>query len=495
MATLSDKAMQAKPGTVDTWLIETGVRGEGRFIGRITPAGARCFYYRYTGSTGARVRLTIGPYDPRGDGRSGFTVQQARDKARELSALYRAGVHDLREHFEREEADRQRAKEAALREAEAAERAAADAAAALARRLTVRQLFERWATTDLQPRTRADGQRTGRKDGGKYVREQFERHVFPLIGSLFAADVRKADLLAVLDAQTADGKMRTANVLLADMKQMFDFAADRDLTAGNPLSTVKKSKIGGPSVERSRALSDDELQALAHALPGARMAARSMAAVWLILATGVRAGECFGATWASPGLNTAALTKTADQAGAKFGTIDLAARTWHLPDTKNQRDHTIHLSDFALARLAELSGLRELGDDGKPAPWVFPATDRRRPVCIKSFGKQLADRQREPDARMSGRSKATQSLALPGGPWTAHDLRRTAATLMARLGVSTDVIDECLNHKLQSKVARVYIHDRREAEQRRAFDALGQRLAELRDGAAAADNVVALRRA
>jgi len=41
------------------------------------------------------------------------------------------------------------------------------------------------------------------------------------------------------------------------------------------------------------------------------------------------------------------------------------------------------------------------------------------------------------------------------------------------------VIDECLNHKMQSKMARVYIHDRREQEQARAFDALGNRLTEI----------------
>jgi hypothetical protein len=46
---------------------------------------------------------------------------------------------------------------------------------------------------------------------------------------------------------------------------------------------------------------------------------------------------------------------------------------------------------------------------------------------------------------------------------------------MAGVGVSTDVIDECLNHKLASKVARIYIQDRRLAEQARAFDALGAR--------------------
>ena len=63
-----------------------------------------------------------------------------------------------------------------------------------------------------------------------------------------------------------------------------------------------------------------------------------------------------------------------------------------------------------------------------------------------------------PSARSASHLAPSQFAAL------AHNLRRTAATLMAPLGVSTDVIDKCLDHKLQSKVARVYIKDRRQAE-------------------------------
>jgi len=491
MATITDKAMQARAGTADQWLIEDGARGAGRLVGRITPAGGRQFYFRYTGPEGGRVRLLIGSYDARGDGRAAFTVQQARDRARELSALYRSGIKDLREHFEREDAARRRAEDAARLAAQEAERAAVEEAATLARRQTVRSLFLAWQRAELTPQLLADGTRTGRKDGGEWVLQSFERRVFPKLGDVPAENVKRADLLAIVDDAKAGGTLRTAQVLLTDLRQMFRFAVEREVVPHNPLEGIKRTKVAGRAVERDRALTEAEVQGLARALPLARMAPRSATAIWLILATGVRVGECMGAVWATPGLDVKALAAVADEAGAKFGVIDLAARTWHLPTTKNERDHTIHLSDFALARLAELAGLREVDDKGKLVPWVFPATDRDRPVCIKSFGKQLADRQREPERRMSGRSKATHSLSLNGGRWTAHDLRRTAATLMARLGVSTDVIDECLNHKLQSKVARVYIKDRREADQRRAFDALGRRLAELVEGRAS-DNVLAL---
>lgn len=432
----------------------------------------------------------------------GMTLKALRDERDRLATELRSGIDPI----ERKAADKLRADaERADELNELRQRADAAHAAELAqqRRLSVRDLFERWASTQLQPRTRADGKRTGRKDGGQYVRDQFERHVFPVVGDMTATDVRKADLLALLDAQTSAGKMRTANVLLAELKQMFDFAADRELTAGNPLGTTKKAKIGGASVERDRALSDTEVTALASAALIARMQPRSALAIWLTLATGVRVGELMGAVWADalhadPKPRKArldALQALADADGVKLGIIDAAARTWHLPTTKNQRDHTIHLSDFALMQLAALRQHREVlrgSTADQISPWVFPATDAGRPVCVKSFGKQLADRQREPDKRMVNRTKATDSLMLPGGKWTAHDLRRTAATIMARLGFASDVINECLNHKQADRMARVYIQDRREADQVRAFDALGAKLAGLARGQPGASNVINL---
>lgn len=510
MGIITDKDMRATATGGDQWLNESFGKGNGQLQGRITPSGARTFYFRYLGSKG-QIRLSVGPFNPKGDGAASFTVAQARARAQSWSALRREqSITDLREHLAQADVDRLAVQDLE-RQRVADEQHQRDEATKVAeleqqRRLTVRQLFDRWCTTQLQPRVRADGKRTGRKDGGQYVREQFERHVFPLVGDRTAEDVRKADLLAVLDAQTSAGKMRTANVLLADLKQMFDFAADRELTASNPLGTTKKAKVGGASVERDRALSDDEVATLARAVPLARMQPRSAIAIWLTLATGVRVGELMGAVWADalPASGPAqqarlgALQTLAATEEVKLGIVNLDARTWYLTDTKNQRDHTIHLSSFAVSQLRELAALREVlkgSADGTLSPWVFPATDNRRPVCIKSFGKQLADRQREPEQRLSNRTKATTSLQLAGGKWTAHDLRRSAATLMARLGFGSDTINECLNHMQSDRMARVYIQDRREANQARAFDALGAWLQARTSGEAAASNVIGLRAA
>lgn len=469
MGVITDKQMQAKPGSKDIWLIEDGPRGAGRFVARITPAGERLFYYRYSSSAGDRVRLPLGSFPA-------VTVKEARAKFDELTALYRAGHRDLREYLSRQLVEEELAREQHRRElAEALSRAEAERS----RRKTFQQVFEQWRATELQPRTRADGKRIGRKDGGRYVADQFSRHVFPRVGSLAIADITKADFLSLLDAQIIAGKSRTANVLLADLKQLMSFATDREIISSNPLASVKKSKVGGKDTERERVLSAEEIQQLTtRTLP-----LRLSIAIWLILATGVRVGELLGAAWADalprdPGERSGRmneLQQLAEAAGCKLGIVDLEKRSWYLPTTKNQRDHVIHLSDFAVEQFRSL----------RPGPqialgsWVFPATNYLDPIHIKSLGKQIADRQRGPEARLKGRTQKTQALVLPGGRWTAHDLRRTAATRMADLGVSGDVIDECLNHVSNSRMARVYVRSRRLNEQAQAFETLGAWLASL----------------
>jgi integrase len=482
MASITDKAMQGKAGPADIWLTQPFMRGAGVFVGRITPSGERLFYFRYTDSKGGRPFLPIGAYHPKGG--AGFSLAAAYAKASELSAVYRSGVKDLREYLAQQEEDRARAAVAARAADEDRQRVAELEAQ---RRITVRQLFDLWQRAELTPSRLADGTRTGRKDGGAWVLASFERRVFPAVGQHQASEVRRSELLAILDECKAGGARRTANVLLADIRQMFRFAAEREIVPKNPLDGIKRASVGGKDVERDRVLNHAEIKALWSAVPKSGMAPRSAAAIWLILATACRVGEAMGARWEHFNLQR-------DAAG------DVVSGTWYLPETKNERDHTIHLSRLALVQVEKLASLREKapGDEGQSAalvPWVFPNSAKDGPVCIKSFGKQLADRQRTADKRMKNRSKCTDALVLEGGRWTAHDLRRTAATTMAGLGISTDIIDECLNHKLQSKVARVYIRDRRLTEQARAFDALGARLEQMVGQPSMPTNVVAMKAA
>ena len=466
MASITDKGMQAKPTGKDQWLHSPFKRGAGVFVGRITPNGERLFYFRYTDSSGKRKSFPIGPYHPKGI--KGITLANAYEKACELSELHRNGTKDLHNYFvlklEKEKADEEQRilSEKKLKEAEALDKL---------RRISVRKLYERWASVELKPQVRADGRRIGRKDGGKYTLDQFERRLFPVLGDVDINAIKKSDLIAILDKVKSEGKRRTCNMLLADMKQMFRFAHTRELIAFNPLDSVSKKEAGGSDVERTRTLSADELIALSNKLKNANLSKRTEIAVRIVLATGCRIGELSNARWEH---------------------VDFENRKWFLPETKNQRSHTIHLSDFALNCFKELHLLQELGSSMISLPWIFPNQNGDGPVCAKSIGKQLADRQRKNSSALQSRCKLTHALALSGGKWTAHDLRRTSATLMAQLGVSTDVIDECLNHMMQRRISRVYIQDRREAQQAHAFNALGQKLAQLMQENLETSNVVEL---
>lgn len=454
MGIITDKQMQAKAPGKDQWLTEDAPRGHGRFQGRITKGGERLFYFRYTGPNGERVTLPLGAYDPKG--MDGLTLAEGRAKAGELTRLYQSGTVDLKGHFEAEArlAEARRTAEQVQLQAERdRERRAHEAAAA---RITVGDLFDRWATVDL----------IRRKDGGKEVRRMFEKDVLPIIGHLAVEDVRKGHITGVTDALLARGVTRMAKQIFSLIRQMFRFAVDRDIIEADPTASIRKAKIGGKDVERERVLSEDEVRALHRQIPGAGMLVTTEAAIWICLATCCRIGELLKARWAH---------------------VDLNGGTWRIPaeNSKNGKAHTVFLSAFAVEqfrRVREINGA---------APWCYPDRTGERAVSDKTITKQLGDRQRSADQRMSGRSKSTGSLALPNGKWTPHDLRRTGATLMTKLGVIPEVAERCLNHTEEIRVKRIYQRHSYEGEMREAWHLLGERLELLtrEDG-----NVVTLQR-
>jgi integrase len=332
------------------------------------------------------------------------------------------------------------------------------------RDLSIRALFTRWKETDLILIIKGDN-RSGRKDGGEYVEQQFVRHVFPYIGDIQATNVRRADIMAVLDAIKAQGTNRTANIMLALLRQMFRFAAKRDLIQADPTFGIDKRDAGGKDNERDRILSEAEVRELAAKVSIANLNPRTEAALWLLLATAARVGELIKAEWSH---------------------VDTMARVWTIPaeNSKNGKAHQVQLSDFALKWFDRLAALRT------NQTWVFPNVMEQSHVCTKTINKQFSDRQRPPEQRMTNRAANTTALAVTGGKWVPHDLRRTAASFMQSLDVSSDVIDRCLNHTEQNKVTRTYQRNEMIPQRTEAFRKLGMHLELLTR--TDADNVVQL---
>ena len=331
-------------------------------------------------------------------------------------------------------------------------------------RMTVRGLFGQWHRLELVQRA----------DKGSEAQRSFECDVFPLVGDLAAVDVTKAHIQEIVDtiksrATPTKNMVRTAKKTLADMRQMFGFALDRDYVDADPTARVKKARIGA-DVERDRVLSEAELILLFKKLPKSGLGVTSQMALLIQLATAVRIGEVLAARWEH---------------------VDFDRQTLTLPETKNGKRHEVWLSDFALRQLK--TGL---------TAWLFPATQAKKDqpdfadhVCVKTVTKQVGDRQRPGDVPMSGRSKDVDALVLPGGKWTPHDLRRTAATTMAELGALPDVVEKCLNHAEVGKVKRIYQRAQYEGPMREAWQLLGARLGLLQGMAdGSVTNVVPMQR-
>jgi integrase len=105
--------------------------------------------------------------------------------------------------------------------------------------------------------------------------------------------------------------------------------------------------------------------------------------------------------------------------------IDLATKRWTLPKerSKNEREHTVPLSDSAVAILRALP---RIGD----SDLIFTINGRNRITAFHLIKQRL-------DALMPSNT----------APWTLHDLRRTFASGCARLGVAVHVVEAALNHR------------------------------------------------
>jgi integrase len=148
-------------------------------------------------------------------------------------------------------------------------------------------------------------------------------------------------------------------------------------------------------------------------------------------------------------------------AGMRWSELDPDLTTWTLPRerTKNAEPHQVPIVPWARTILAGLP--RMVGSD-----LVFTTTGR---TSISGFS----------------RAKTTLDAAVtklnggvPIAPWRIHDLRRTMATGMARLGVQLPVVEKLLNHISGSFAGVAGIYQRHDFadEKRQALEAWAQHL-------------------
>lgn len=263
--------------------------------------------------------------------------------------------------------------------------------------------------------------------------ERILRHdILPHLGDRKIQDITRRDVIDLIDRIVDRGSPVQANAVLAQVKALFNWCKSRDIIAISPVDGVKKPT---EVTNRDRVLSDAEIRLLWTACEALKYPFGPMTK--MLLLTGCRLAEAAEATW--------------DE-------LDRDARLWCIPGerTKNGEPHNIPLSTLTIT---VLEALPRIGVNG----YLF-TTIGRRPVSGFSKAKRALDR-----------------LAGINQHWTFHDLRRTAASGMARLGINLPVIEKVLNHTSGSFGGIVGVYQRHSFtdEKKTALETWGSHVATL----------------
>lgn len=274
----------------------------------------------------------------------------------------------------------------------------------------------------------------------------------------------------------ADRAPIMANRTLALVSKLLNFGVDREWIDASPAARLKKP---AHEVSRERVLTDDEIRHLWTALDAAEASYRAIAtggrvtvkrtegtpllrpalADWLRLRllTAQRGGEVLAMTWAD---------------------LDLDGRTWTVPATiaKNKCAHVVPLSAPVLA-IIERRKAEAVAEGTDFLPWVFANDTATGPIGARAKKVALA------------------SFLPEAGDVRGHDLRRTAASGMGRLGIPRETIARILNH-VDGGPRATSVYDRydRLPEKRAALEVWAIEVARLTNGETEPAKVVAIGR-
>jgi integrase len=218
-----------------------------------------------------------------------------------------------------------------------------------------------------------------------------------------------------------------ANRILALLRAFFGWAQSKDFIDTDPTAGVRPrvKEIG-----RDRILDDDEIIAF-----------------W---AGCDSLGYPFGPLFK---LLLITLQRRDEVGGLRRSELNLEKREWFLPPERAKNDNgvIIHLSDIAVELIE-----------------TIPCIDDADLLFTTNGGSPV-----------SGFSKAKDRLDLlmnNPAPWTLHDLRRTGASCLARLGTPPHITDKLLNHIAAGRRGIAAIYDRYQylSERKAALETWGR---------------------
>ncbi|WP_298870935.1 site-specific integrase [uncultured Bradyrhizobium sp.] len=334
---------------------------------RVTKDGTRSWTYLFT-LGGRRVRMTFGTYPA-------TSLAKAHTRADEAKAALEEGR---------------------------------DPRAVLAKPATLKAIGDDWAERE------GAGLRTG--EGRKAT---LARLVYPDLGGRPIGDIRRSDIVRLLDKIEDESGPVMADQTLAFLRRVFNWHASRDDDFRSPI--VRGMARTKPRERaRARILTDDEIRVVWRVAEGHGAFGRL---VRFLLLTGARRTEAAAMPWA-----------------------ELDGAEWTLPGPRNK-------TKLDLLRTLPKAALAVLGAKPEMATYVF-STDRGA-TALSGFSKF----KREFDRAVFAELRKSDLKAKPLPNFTLHDLRRTARSLMSRAGVPTDHAERVLGHVIGGVRATYDRHD------------------------------------
>ncbi len=298
-----------------------------------------------------------------------------------------------------------------------------------------------------------------------------DRHIVSRWGDRQADSITGRDVRELLDNLYNRGHEIASNRAYAHGHKLYKWAVGEEIVAANPFAGVQRR---GTETERERVLSDSELTRIWQAAD--KQGGTAGAFLKLLILTAQRRDEVAGMRWAAIDFEHPVI-EIQDDREVEIG----KAVVWTLTaeDTKGKRSHEIPLSPQAVAMLRSLPRLGE---------YVFTTRGDRPISGYSKIKESIKAKIAELAIEEASNSAKAASLA----DWRFHDLRRTAATGMARLGVATSTISRVLNHK-EGGVTKIYNRYSFLREKQIALERWGRRVQTLTSPAP--DNVVEIRTA
>ena len=257
------------------------------------------------------------------------------------------------------------------------------------------------------------------------------KELLPAWGDLKAEEIKRRDVIKILDGVMDRGAPIVANRVHALISKIFNWAIGRDLVENNPCFRVKKP---GQEKKRDRVLVEDEIRRMWAAFQQQGPLVGTMFILRLL--TAQRGGEIASMAWEN---------------------LDLKNGWWTIPAeiSKNGLSHRVPLTAHSLRLLNQLHVMT--GNQ----KWVFPSPSVS-------------------GAHISNVNKAAERIKEFAGVenFVPHDLRRTAASYMASLGIGPHVISKILNH-VETGVTAVYNRHSYDAEKRAALELWEKKLLEI----------------